>query len=405
MESDMSLKSCSTRKRKNIESDDEKGKRKIKIQTETLKQEDESGEAIRSDMSLKSCSTRKRKNNDETLKQEDESGEAVRSDMSLKSCSTRKTKNIESDDEKGKNKKKKKIKIPTIRSDMSLRRNRKKKGYSVNLSELRFGRLLTRKKNKTQSYVNDSCPKWWNEVVKQHPQAVNKGDIINLSELLFTKGRDFLITYNDRNHPVQARHLEGMVLRCNANDIFHMFGACAYPFTDERMECLLREVAEARKHPSITKLLASSERNHLINNDNQAVPLRNLEDKTTFLQKDGSMVQLSQLEGKRIIIIVEDDQHIPDAKFWRMLRARYLQVKGTVASILPHALELSFTLEMQFKQEFLGMSHGQSKDSNALSSSAATTLSSSSLVTSSCSMFHQLHRKSCLCSGTRGTMP
>ncbi|KAK1405471.1 hypothetical protein POM88_005076 [Heracleum sosnowskyi] len=345
MESDMSLKSCSTRKRKNIESDDEKGKRKIKIQTETLKQEDESGEAIRSDMSLKSCSTRK-------------------------------TKNIESDDEKGKNKKTKKIKIPTIRSDIrsdtSLRRNRKKKGYSVNLSELRFGRLLTRKKNKTQSYVNDSCPKWWNEVVKQHPQAVNKGDIINLSELLFTKGRDFLITYNDRNHPVQAKHLE---------------------------------IAEARKHPSITKLLASSERNHLINNDNQAVPLRNLEDKTTFLQKDGSMVQLSQLEGKRIIIIVEDDQHIPDAKFWRMLRARYLQVKGSVASILPHALELSFTLEMQFKQEFLGMSHGQSKDSNALSSSAATTLSSSSLVTSSCSMFHQLHRKSCLCSGTRGTMP
>ncbi|KAL8131164.1 hypothetical protein AgCh_007187 [Apium graveolens] len=37
-----------------------------------------------------------------------------------------------------------------------------------------------------------------------------------------------------------------------------------------RRKCLLHEDAEARKHPSITKLLASSECDHLINNDNQA---------------------------------------------------------------------------------------------------------------------------------------
>lgn len=38
---------------------------------------------------------------------------------------------------------------------------------------------------------------------------------------------------------------------------------------------------------------------------------------------------MSELAGKRIIVIVEDDCHSPNAKFWRMLRARYLQLKGT----------------------------------------------------------------------------
>ncbi|KAL1821390.1 probable nucleoredoxin 1 [Daucus carota subsp. sativus] len=541
--SDISLRSCSTRKRKKIETDDEKGKnKKVKIQTlshETLEQGgDESAEAIRSDTSLKSCSISKRKNNG-------------------------------SKDEKGKKKK---------------NRKKKKGSYMVNLSALRFGRFVRRKKKTNQSCVNDSGPQW---EVEKHPKAVREGDRVNLQQLLFTGDRDFLITYNNRQ--VQAKHLEnkvivlhfvplvpwseywmrfettilldvynallpkgdfevvfigvqldtasaasncptprecfenkfsimpwigipfsdvksrtdwetvfplsgfltrdtpasfvidhtGMVLQCNAKDIFHMYGARAYPFTDKRIKCLLKEDAEARNHPSITKLLASSERNHLINKDNQAVPIHNLEDKvvgiyfyedypnhaltseiqkayeqlaqknnfeivlvyvhdsfatcertseksywktlkkmpwlalpfqdpvckklqrvfdyplytcededgpdhslviigpqgkfverygadilknygiaaypftqkgvakleaerikelkldmfwsrkTTLIQKNGSTVQLSQLEGKRIIVIVEDDQHIPDAKFWRMLRARYLQVKGT----------------------------------------------------------------------------
>lgn len=61
----------------------------------------------------------------------------------------------------------------------------------------------------------------------------------------------------------------GKLLQCHADSLFYFYGARAYPFTDERMECILREDAEAREHPSITKLLASSERNHLINNNNQ----------------------------------------------------------------------------------------------------------------------------------------
>lgn len=34
------------------------------------------------------------------------------------------------------------------------------------------------------------------------------GDTVNLSKILFTKHRDFLITYHDRNRPVQAEHLK-----------------------------------------------------------------------------------------------------------------------------------------------------------------------------------------------------
>lgn len=61
----------------------------------------------------------------------------------------------------------------------------------------------------------------------------------------------------------------GMVLQCNVNDLFYWYGTRAYPFTDERLECISREDARARKHPFITKLLASSECTHLINNNNQ----------------------------------------------------------------------------------------------------------------------------------------
>ena len=152
--SDVSLRSCSTRKRKKIETDDEKGKNK-KVKTQTLSHE--------------------------TLEQGgDESAEAIRSDMSLKSCSISERKNNGSKDEKGKKKK---------------NRKKKKGSYMVNLSALRFGRFVRRKKKTNQSCVNDSGPQW---EVEKHPKAVREGDRVNLQQLLFTGDRDFLITYNNR---------------------------------------------------------------------------------------------------------------------------------------------------------------------------------------------------------------
>lgn len=38
------------------------------------------------------------------------------------------------------------------------------------------------------------------------------GDRVSVSQILFNKHRDFLITYKDRNRPVQAKHLEGKVV-------------------------------------------------------------------------------------------------------------------------------------------------------------------------------------------------
>lgn len=121
----------------------------------------------------------------------DEAEIFMESDMSLKSCSTRKRKKIRSvDDEKGNNKKRKQQ--PT----------HEKKTYLDKLFDLRFGRFLShKKKNKTKSYFHDD-PRYL-ECMKRENQARQfKGKTLNLSDLLFTKHRDFLITYNDRNRPV-----------------------------------------------------------------------------------------------------------------------------------------------------------------------------------------------------------
>lgn len=42
-----------------------------------------------------------------------------------------------------------------------------------------------------------------------------------------------------------------------------------YPFTDERFKCIASEDTESWKRTSITKLLASPDRDYLINRDNQ----------------------------------------------------------------------------------------------------------------------------------------
>lgn len=99
----------------------------------------------------------------------------------------------------------------------------------------------------------------------------------------------------------------GKFIELYGADILKKYGISAYPFTRQRVAKLEAEcIQELKLNMFWTP-------------------------KTTFIQKDGSMVQLSELElvGKRIIVLIEDDRYTPDAKFWRMLRARYLQVKGT----------------------------------------------------------------------------
>ncbi|XP_074369735.1 putative nucleoredoxin 1 [Apium graveolens] len=468
MESDTSLKSCS-RKRSRFNDEKDKNKNKKKTKTLTLKQESHKQE----DTSLRSCSTGK------TLSEEEKTTEE-----------------------------KKKMKYMMMKNLVS-KKAVQAKHFEGKVIVLHFVSLLPwpeyfmRYETKILMDIYHILhPKGGFEVVfigvevdsayaNSNPHALEECFEDKLSIMPWTAVPFSNIkfrTYWENLFPLSGYlsgysptsfvfDPSGMLLQCNVNDLFYLYGARAYPFTDKRMECLLREDAEARKHPSITKLITSSERTHLINNRNQAVPLHNLEDKviglyfyedypnheltseiqkaydqlahvenfeivfvyihdtlmtfgdaseksywktfkkmswlalpfkdpvckklqrvfkypmhslgpgpdpslliirpqgnfverygadiltkygfsgypftrsrvaklevecikklninmfwgrkTTFLKKDGSAVQLSELAGKRIIVIVEDDCHSPNAKFWRMLRARYVQVKGT----------------------------------------------------------------------------
>lgn len=61
----------------------------------------------------------------------------------------------------------------------------------------------------------------------------------------------------------------GMVLQCHVDNLFSYYGARAYPFTDARFKCIASEDTESWNRTCITKLLASPERDFLINKDNQ----------------------------------------------------------------------------------------------------------------------------------------
>ncbi|KAK1376785.1 hypothetical protein POM88_032978 [Heracleum sosnowskyi] len=93
-------------------------------------------------------------------------------------------------------------------------------------------------------------------------KKIKKGDKINLHDLLFTKDRDYLVRYQD-NQRVKAEHLAAKII----------------------------------------SLLASPQRDYVISNKGDKVPIHTLEDKmlwnhnTVFTKKDGSEVPVSQLAG------------------------------------------------------------------------------------------------------------
>uniref|UniRef100_A0A166EHT0 Thioredoxin-like fold domain-containing protein n=1 Tax=Daucus carota subsp. sativus TaxID=79200 RepID=A0A166EHT0_DAUCS len=75
----------------------------------------------------------------------------------------------------------------------------------------------------------------------------------------------------------------GVVLQTYADGFFSWFGPRAYPFSDKRIERLRREDRDALNHPSISKLLNSPHCSYVINNQNQEVPVHDLEDKVVAL--------------------------------------------------------------------------------------------------------------------------
>lgn len=75
----------------------------------------------------------------------------------------------------------------------------------------------------------------------------------------------------------------GMVLQTSAENIFLLFGAEAYPFSDKRVSYIEDQDQNALDSPSITNLLTSPGHGHVITNDNKEVPVKDLEDKVVVL--------------------------------------------------------------------------------------------------------------------------
>ncbi|KAL6561381.1 hypothetical protein OROMI_016982 [Orobanche minor] len=167
---------------------------------------------------------------------------------------------------------------------------------------------------------------------KKKKNMIQVGDIINLSDLLFTNYRDYLIVHRHNNKRVKAADLAGkvsmmppcpaiplsdrksikrlerifgfgserfqvpvgpkvfiidptgVVLQSYATPLLLRYGAAGFPFTNERIQFLDSEDNLIRRQPfSVEKYLASPERDYLINNKGEQVPLHNIDDKVVGL--------------------------------------------------------------------------------------------------------------------------
>ncbi|KAL8149690.1 hypothetical protein AgCh_006635 [Apium graveolens] len=76
---------------------------------------------------------------------------------------------------------------------------------------------------------------------------------------------------------------KGMVLKRNACYLFGGYGTPGYPFTDERIKFLNFEDDAIAKNPSLESLLGSRERDYVISNKGDRVPIHTLKDKVVAL--------------------------------------------------------------------------------------------------------------------------
>ncbi|XP_063947406.1 probable nucleoredoxin 1-2 [Daucus carota subsp. sativus] len=75
----------------------------------------------------------------------------------------------------------------------------------------------------------------------------------------------------------------GKVLQYDSWNIFFEYGALGFPFSDERIEYLREEDDDVIKQPSLKKLLTSPQRDNVISNEEDQVPIHTLEDKVVAL--------------------------------------------------------------------------------------------------------------------------
>ncbi|WOH15967.1 hypothetical protein DCAR_0935516 [Daucus carota subsp. sativus] len=75
----------------------------------------------------------------------------------------------------------------------------------------------------------------------------------------------------------------GVVLQTNALSCFKSYGSLGYPFSSERVKFLLSEWQAIAAQPTLEKLLSSPERDYVISNNGDKVPIHTLEDKVVAL--------------------------------------------------------------------------------------------------------------------------
>ncbi|KAK1349793.1 hypothetical protein POM88_054756 [Heracleum sosnowskyi] len=75
----------------------------------------------------------------------------------------------------------------------------------------------------------------------------------------------------------------GMIVQSDAYMIIRNYRALGYPFSDERIDLLESEEYAAARQPSLKALLASPERDYLISNKGDKVPIHTLEDMVVAL--------------------------------------------------------------------------------------------------------------------------
>ncbi|KAK1378817.1 hypothetical protein POM88_025561 [Heracleum sosnowskyi] len=153
--------------------------------------------------------------------------------------------------------------------------------------------------------------------------VIRKGDVVCLSDLLFTKNRDYLVKNN--NQQVKAEQLAGK-----------------------------GEDEAVAKQPSLKAVLASPQRDYVISNQGEKVPIHILEDKVVVLyfyregetddtlteqlktaygrRKDGSEVPFSELAGKRVMFFYEksdkNDRGNPNLETLRLMRSNGFETES-----------------------------------------------------------------------------
>ncbi|XP_063937347.1 probable nucleoredoxin 1 isoform X3 [Daucus carota subsp. sativus] len=102
----------------------------------------------------------------------------------------------------------------------------------------------------------------------------------------------------------------GVIMQHNAISLFQAYGAAGYPFSKQKIEHLISQDDRARYYPSLTALLASPQRDYLINNKGHKVNISELEDKTVilYLYESGCTKALTARLKDAYKVLVEEEK-------------------------------------------------------------------------------------------------